>query len=138
MNLVIRKDMTVDSRTIAAGCGIHHQTVIRIISENLGMLGCRLHIRRRLGKSAEFRAILTEDQVRTLLGLFRATPRVAAFSAHLAAAFTLARADQGGIEPEATPDTNERAALVAAKDMLTDAARLLQIAAHLELRLIKL
>ena len=35
-------------------------------------------------------------------------------------------------------DLNERAALVAAKDMLADAARLLQIAAHLELRLIKL
>jgi len=138
MNLVIRKDMTVDSRTIAAGCGIHHQTVIRIISKNLGVLGCRLHIRRRPGKSIEIRAILTKDQARALLGLFRATPRVAAFAAHLAAAFTLARADQGGIEPEATPDTDERAALVAAKDMLADAARLLQIAAHLELRLIKL
>jgi len=126
MNLTINKDMTVDSRTIAAGCGIHHQTVIRIIERNRHKLKCLLVIAGSPGKPPEMHAILTEKQTRALIGLFRPTVPVLAFAAHLDAVFAQARADE---------DT--RAALTSAKDMLARDARLLQIAAHIELRLIE-
>jgi hypothetical protein len=42
MNLIIGKDLTVDSRTIADGCGIKHESAIRLLKEQIGPIESEL------------------------------------------------------------------------------------------------
>lgn len=179
MNLVIRKDMTVDSRTIAAGCGIEHESAIRLLSQHRAAIEELLGILRfEIGKiegrgRPEKIAILTEDQATALITMFRNTPVVVRFKVALAKAFGEAKRRQqrppsygelarmalelesklgiaGDIFHMVLPATPygetghngqprlgiRRAAFVAAKNRINEAARLLQLSAQLELQLL--
>lgn len=95
--LIIRPDMTVDSRVIASGCGVEHKAAIQLlethkleIESELGLIPFQMEAVKRQGergtKHQRF-ALLTEDQATALITMFRNTPVAIRFKVALAKAF---------------------------------------------------
>jgi len=179
MKTLIRPDMTVDSRTIAEGCGIEHESALRLLCQHKEAIEQELGIIRfEIGKiegrgRPEKIALLTEDQATALITMFRNTPVVVRFKVALARAFGEAKRQRrlpsygdlarmvielesklgiaGDIFHKVLPTTAygepgpngqprigiRRAAFVAAKNRITEAAHLLQLSAQLELQLLQ-
>lgn len=100
MNLIIGKDLTVDSRTIADGCGIKHKNAIELLDTHLVEIETQLGVvpfktEKPLpgskGGRPERIAYLTEDQATALVTMFRNTPIVVRFKVALAKAFGIAK-----------------------------------------------
>jgi len=99
VKLTIRPDMTVDSRTIAEGCGIQHKNALELLSQHLPVI--EAEIGRVAFKTEPFKtnggtqrqrvAFLTEDQATALVTMFRNTPVVVRFKVALAKAFGIAK-----------------------------------------------
>lgn len=100
MNLIIGKDLTVDSRTIAEGCGIKHKNAVELLRDHLDAIECELgRVRFETaptnsavkGGDGQKVAYLTEDQATALVTMFRNTPVVVRFKVALAKAFGVAK-----------------------------------------------
>lgn len=93
--------MTVDSRTIADGCGIKHINTLELLVDHkeviegeLGLLRFETEAVKRPGERGTKNvkvAFLTEDQATALVTMFRNTPVVVRFKVALAKAFGQAR-----------------------------------------------
>lgn len=182
MKLIIREDMTVDSRTIATGSGIEHKAAIQLLDNHRDAIESELGVvpfqmekpsPGSKGGRPERVAYLTEDQATALVTMFRNTPVVVRFKVALAKAFGEAKRgklpnlsrkellrlalDQeerldagvsiidrlrptsayGEVSRNGFPKTGlRRAAFVAAKNRITEAAELLQLSAQMELSLL--
>ena len=66
MNAILRADMTVDSRTIASGCGIKHPSAIRLLNGQLPAIEAELGtVRFEIAPSWFYRPLHTESPVPT-------------------------------------------------------------------------
>jgi len=102
MNILISKEMTVDSVTIAQQCGVEHESAIRLLSTHSDKIEGRVGpVRFEIGVgkplpqggfgAAPKIAHLTEEQAMVLITLFRNTPKVVDFKLALVVAFVEAR-----------------------------------------------
>lgn len=99
MNILITKDMTVDSVTIAQECEVEHESAIRLLNTHLGSIeGSFGGVRFEIGPfdtagGPQHRRIanLTEEQAMALITLFRNTAKVVQFKLALVGAFVEAR-----------------------------------------------
>jgi len=91
--------MTVDSRTIAEGCGIEHRSAFRLlkahqekIEARLGTVRFEIAVKTGVQRGSMPKvAILTEDQATALITMFANTDKVVDFKIALAHAFGIAK-----------------------------------------------
>lgn len=95
MKLAIRDDMTVDSRTIAEGCGVTHKAALQLLASHkaeieneLGRVAFQMAPLATRGGAQEQRvAFLTENQATALITMFRNTKVVVRFKVALSKAY---------------------------------------------------